>query len=77
MGSTFICRNCYDLTVVLSQPLQEPKTGVKKQTPEPTMNFLYTAKIVFVFLFMFLLMGIFTLALENLPKLILFINSST
>ncbi|XP_057540883.1 uncharacterized protein LOC130818721 [Amaranthus tricolor] len=57
--------------------LQEPKAGAKKQTPEPTINFMYISKIVFVFLFMFLLMGIFTLALENLPRLILFINSST
>ncbi|KNA23515.1 hypothetical protein SOVF_024170 [Spinacia oleracea] len=55
---------------------QELNTGVKRQVSEPTITHLYIGKIVIAFLFIFLLGGIFTVALENLPRLMLFINSS-
>ncbi|XVF56805.1 hypothetical protein PTKIN_Ptkin06aG0150000 [Pterospermum kingtungense] len=47
-----------------------------KAASKPGISFLYIAKIVLAFILMFLLAGIFVLALENLPRLILFINSS-
>ncbi|KAL6519604.1 hypothetical protein OROMI_032880 [Orobanche minor] len=43
---------------------------------ESAISFLYIAKILLAFLLMFVFGSIFTLALENLPQLILYINSS-
>ncbi|RWR85410.1 hypothetical protein CKAN_01427400 [Cinnamomum micranthum f. kanehirae] len=42
----------------------------------PSINFMYFGKILLAFVFIFLLGGTFTLILENLPRLILFITSS-
>ncbi|XP_011034274.1 PREDICTED: uncharacterized protein LOC105132457 isoform X3 [Populus euphratica] len=41
----------------------------------PGISFLYMAKILVAFVLLFVLGASFTLALENLPRLILFINS--
>ncbi|KAB1223313.1 hypothetical protein CJ030_MR2G024671 [Morella rubra] len=42
----------------------------------PVISFLYIGKIIVVFVLMLVLGAIFTLALENLPQLILFFKSS-
>ncbi|KAJ6693906.1 hypothetical protein OIU85_004672 [Salix viminalis] len=42
---------------------------------KPDISFLYMAKILVAFVMLFVLGASFTIALENLPKLILFINS--
>ncbi|XP_061945558.1 uncharacterized protein LOC133669439 isoform X5 [Populus nigra] len=42
---------------------------------KPGISFLYMAKILVAFVLLFVLGASFTLALENLPRLILFINS--
>lgn len=80
----FTCGNGWKLQTVLDsqqgikkrEGTQAFDTGAKRQVSEPAINFLYIGKIVVAFLFIFLLGGIFTLALENLPRLMLFINSS-
>ncbi|GAV88380.1 hypothetical protein CFOL_v3_31803 [Cephalotus follicularis] len=46
-----------------------------KRISQPVINFFYIGKIFLAFLLLFFLGGFFTLALENLPRLILFINS--
>ncbi|CAK7341547.1 unnamed protein product [Dovyalis caffra] len=46
-----------------------------KTASKPGIGFVYIAKIVVAFILLFVLGAIFTLALENLPRLILFINS--
>ncbi|KAF9670290.1 hypothetical protein SADUNF_Sadunf13G0053100 [Salix dunnii] len=46
-----------------------------KTASKPDISFLYMAKILVAFVMLFVLGASFTLALENLPKLILFINS--
>ncbi|GAB2288847.1 hypothetical protein Dimus_023156 [Dionaea muscipula] len=51
-------------------------SGKKAQAPQSVVSLSYIGKILVVFGFMFLLAGIFSLALENLPRLISFINSS-
>ncbi|CAA0809762.1 Unknown protein [Striga hermonthica] len=43
---------------------------------ESSISILYIAKILFAFLLIFIFGAVFTLALENLPRLILFVNSS-
>uniref|UniRef100_A0A7C9DZX9 Uncharacterized protein n=1 Tax=Opuntia streptacantha TaxID=393608 RepID=A0A7C9DZX9_OPUST len=48
----------------------------KKQVKEPAISFLYIGKIILAFGFIFLLGGVFTLALENLPWLLTYISSS-
>ncbi|XP_021749451.1 uncharacterized protein LOC110715188 [Chenopodium quinoa] len=69
-------------TVLDSQQVNKERDGVqelnavaKRQDSEPPINYLYIVKIFVALLFIFLLGGIFTLALENLPRLVLFINS--
>ncbi|XP_022743814.1 uncharacterized protein LOC111294669 [Durio zibethinus] len=47
-----------------------------KGASKPGISYLYIAKIVFAFILMFVLAAIFMLALDSLPTLILFINSS-
>ncbi|KAA8518358.1 hypothetical protein F0562_015759 [Nyssa sinensis] len=42
----------------------------------PSISFRYIGKILLAFILIFVLGAIFTLALENLPRVILFINSS-
>ncbi|GER52005.1 small nuclear ribonucleoprotein family protein [Striga asiatica] len=42
---------------------------------ESSISILYIGKILFAFLLIFVFCAIFTVALENLPRLILFINS--
>ncbi|XP_028766909.1 uncharacterized protein LOC114724672 [Neltuma alba] len=62
------------------EPIPMP-TPVSGRLP-PTRNvskpisFLYLVKILFAFILIFVLGAIFTLALENLPALILFVKSS-
>lgn len=46
-----------------------------KTATNPGISFLYMAKILVAFVLLFVLGASFTLALENLPRLILFINS--
>lgn len=61
-----------------------PRTKLVNYDPETEVitgsglksNFVYFGKILLAFGFMFLLAGTFTLILENLPRLILFLNSS-
>ncbi|XP_034694654.1 uncharacterized protein LOC117921020 isoform X2 [Vitis riparia] len=43
---------------------------------QPVISFVYIGKIFLAIIFIFALGAVFTLALENLPRLILFINSS-
>ena len=43
---------------------------------QPGISFVYIGKIFLAIIFIFVLAAVFTLALENLPTLILFINSS-
>ncbi|CBI39045.3 unnamed protein product, partial [Vitis vinifera] len=43
---------------------------------QPVISFVYIGKIFIAIIFIFALGAVFTLALENLPRLILFINSS-
>ncbi|KAJ4835763.1 hypothetical protein Tsubulata_005139 [Turnera subulata] len=42
---------------------------------KPTVTIVYLAKILLAFFFIFVLGAILTLALENIPRMILFINS--
>ncbi|KAJ9131854.1 hypothetical protein P3X46_005335 [Hevea brasiliensis] len=48
-----------------------------KIVPKSGVSFLYIAKILLAFVLIFVLGAIFTVALENLPRLILLINSYT
>ncbi|XP_042052644.1 uncharacterized protein LOC121797927 isoform X2 [Salvia splendens] len=52
-----------------SHPMTE-----KRSSP---ISFVYIGKILFAFLLLFVIGAVFTLFLENLPQLILYINSST
>ncbi|XP_065854582.1 uncharacterized protein [Euphorbia lathyris] len=62
-------------------PGQDPNvrsTGSSRHAntvPESGINFLYVTKILFALISLFVLGAVFTLALENLPRVILFINS--
>ncbi|KAF3973656.1 hypothetical protein ACB098_09G133300 [Castanea mollissima] len=47
-----------------------------KRTANPVISSVYIGKIILAFILIFVLGAIFTLALENLPRLILFIKSS-
>ncbi|XP_011034277.1 PREDICTED: uncharacterized protein LOC105132457 isoform X6 [Populus euphratica] len=58
-------------------PKQQSSDGSRPATTatNPGISFLYMAKILVAFVLLFVLGASFTLALENLPRLILFINS--
>ncbi|KAJ8435236.1 hypothetical protein Cgig2_015639 [Carnegiea gigantea] len=47
----------------------------EKQVSEPVISFLYMGKIILAFGFIFMLGGVFTLALENLPWLLTYISN--
>ncbi|KAL4607127.1 hypothetical protein ACB092_09G152100 [Castanea dentata] len=47
-----------------------------ERTANPVISSVYIGKIILAFILIFVLGAIFTLALENLPRLILFIKSS-
>nr|XP_023929568.1 uncharacterized protein LOC112040866 [Quercus suber]POF24237.1 hypothetical protein CFP56_12651 [Quercus suber] len=47
-----------------------------ERTAKPVISFVYIGKIILAFILIFVLGAILTLALENLPRLILFIKSS-
>ncbi|XP_030927163.1 uncharacterized protein LOC115953573 [Quercus lobata] len=47
-----------------------------ERAAKPEISFVYIGKIILAFILIFVLGVIFTLALENLPRLILFIKSS-
>lgn len=47
-----------------------------KSVSLPPVSVLYISKIILAFIFIFILGAIFTMALENLPRLISYINSS-
>ncbi|KAK9986844.1 hypothetical protein SO802_031795 [Lithocarpus litseifolius] len=51
-------------------------TDGSERTGKPVISFVYIGKIILAFILIFVLGVIFTLALENLPRLILFIKSS-
>ncbi|KAB2058619.1 hypothetical protein ES319_A11G245500v1 [Gossypium barbadense] len=51
-------------------------TNSRKMVSKPGISFLYIAKVLLAFVLMFMLAGVFMLALDNLPKLILLFNSS-
>ncbi|KAJ4721318.1 Maltase-glucoamylase, intestinal [Melia azedarach] len=51
-------------------------THRRKTVSKPGISFVYMGKILLAFVLIFVLGAIFTLALENLPRLILFLNSS-
>ncbi|GLT65272.1 hypothetical protein SLA2020_377110 [Shorea laevis] len=57
--------------VLKSFDAQKPRTRVSKSG----ISFIYIGKILIAFILMFILGAIFTLSLENLPRLILYINS--
>ncbi|XP_057506470.1 uncharacterized protein LOC130789661 [Actinidia eriantha] len=52
-----------------------PMKGRVSQDSEPVISFSYFGKILLAFVLIFVMGAVFTLALENLPRLILFINS--
>ncbi|RXH76162.1 hypothetical protein DVH24_019050 [Malus domestica] len=52
------------------------KLPAPKRVLKPAISFTYIGKIVLAFVMIFVLGAIFTLALENLPRMISFINSS-
>ncbi|XP_031271513.1 uncharacterized protein LOC116129909 isoform X1 [Pistacia vera] len=58
--------------VVMSSDRTHPYKTVSK----PVISLMYIGKILLAFVLMFVLGAIFTIALENLPRLILFLNSS-
>ncbi|XP_062167673.1 uncharacterized protein LOC133873895 [Alnus glutinosa] len=47
-----------------------------KRVSKPEISFLYIGRIIIAFILIFVLGAIFTLALENLPRLILYIKSA-
>ncbi|GLT87475.1 hypothetical protein SLE2022_055570 [Rubroshorea leprosula] len=47
----------------------------RKRVSKSEISFIYIGKILIAFILMFVLGAIFTLSLENLPRLILYINS--
>lgn len=51
-------------------------SNFKKKEVSPVLSLPYIGKILLAFLLLFVLGAIFTVALENLPRLILHINSS-
>ncbi|KAM7500055.1 hypothetical protein LguiA_024469 [Lonicera macranthoides] len=50
-------------------------SGSTEKISQPVISFAYLGKILIAFVMMFVLGAVFTLALENLPGLILYINS--
>ncbi|GAB4857248.1 hypothetical protein Ancab_015154 [Ancistrocladus abbreviatus] len=71
-------------TVVESEGLMK-FPGIQRLKPslssgsvsQPVISFIYIAKILLAFIFIILLAAVFTLALENLPRLISSIKSSS
>ncbi|XP_058205152.1 uncharacterized protein LOC131319063 isoform X2 [Rhododendron vialii] len=47
-----------------------------REASQPVISYLYVGKILLAFILIFAMGAVLTLALENLPRLILFINSS-
>ena len=56
--------------------LQSIASSERAVASQPGISFVYIGKIFLAIIFIFVLAAVFTLALENLPTLILFINSS-
>ncbi|XP_044478482.1 uncharacterized protein LOC123205554 isoform X2 [Mangifera indica] len=56
--------------------MSSDRTGPQKTISKPGISSMYIGKILLAFILMFVLGAIFTFALENLPRLILFLNSS-
>lgn len=46
------------------------------EASQPVISYLYVGKILLALILIFAMGAVLTLALENLPRLILFINSS-
>ncbi|KAG6427876.1 hypothetical protein SASPL_112123 [Salvia splendens] len=70
--------------VIASENSNEPKHKTQTDGSHPMtekrsspISFVYIGKILFAFLLLFVIGAVFTLFLENLPQLILYINSST
>ncbi|KAL3632674.1 hypothetical protein CASFOL_025658 [Castilleja foliolosa] len=59
---------------VSSKGIDDPLSMRRKQTPP--ISFVYISKILLALLLIFAFGAVFTLALDNLPQLILYINSS-
>ncbi|KAK6942060.1 hypothetical protein RJ641_027437 [Dillenia turbinata] len=61
-------------------PFPSPKdsrnSNLAQRSAQPVMSLMYIGKILLAFVFIFVIGAIFTLFLENLPKLVLFINSA-
>ncbi|XP_057954366.1 uncharacterized protein LOC131148582 [Malania oleifera] len=47
-----------------------------QKASQPIINFMYIGRIILAFVVIFFLAAIFTLVLENLPRILTFINSS-
>ncbi|BFG37568.1 hypothetical protein CerSpe_238420 [Prunus speciosa] len=56
--------------------MRSGKLHVAKRVSKPEINFMYIGKIILAFILIFVLGAIFTLALENLPRLIYFFSLS-
>ncbi|KAJ8763203.1 hypothetical protein K2173_025588 [Erythroxylum novogranatense] len=64
-------------TQILNKVRTSDGTHSTKAVVKPGISFLYIAKILVAFGLIFVLGAIFTLALENLPRLLLFVNTLT
>ena len=72
--TTSISRDKFNIGVMLLQGVDgsHPMT----ESRSSPITFVYIGKILFAFLLLFVIGAVFTLFLENLPQLILYVNSS-
>lgn len=73
--SISIFRNKFNIGFMLLQGVDGPHPMTERRSSP--ISFVYIGKILFAFLLLFVIGAVFTLFLENLPQLILYINSST
>lgn len=73
-----ISRSKFNVVFVVLQGTDDshPSNPSSSRRGESGMSYMYLAKILLAFLLIFVFGAIFTLFLENLPQLILYINSS-
>ncbi|RVW90328.1 hypothetical protein CK203_036790 [Vitis vinifera] len=71
-----VCLAAIVLTYMDMESLGGSHPSESAVSSQPVISFVYIGKIFLAIIFIFALGAVFTLALENLPRLILFINSS-
>lgn len=69
-----ISRSKFNVVFVVLQGVDDSHPSSSRRG-ESAMSYMYLAKILLAFLLIFVFGAIFTLFLENLPQLILYINS--